>query len=230
MNKYLLSLLLLAVSSLCVLPAHAVAAAEKGSAQDSKSTAGQKSPIGEMRGAAPLVKEIDLEPVLQEEEKTPEPAGTQGLLKVEEIDEPLERLESQEQAFPTPSPEPEPKSPATNTSPDSLIESAEVALGKIPVTELKVENVSIEIHAEERIEDYKIYTLTGPSRLVIEISNAVFRPGTNNMVINKFGISTARFEQHPKFLRIFLDAVYGRIIPYRIEETDASLNIILTNF
>lgn len=223
----------MAVFSWCILPVPSVTAAEKGIVQNFKSAADQKSPNTEMRGPAPVVKEGTLQPVFEEEEKSPEPAGNLGLLKVEEIDEPLERLESRdprEPAFLTPSPEPEQKSPATNKSSDSETESADFAVGKILVTDLTVENVSIEIRAEERIEDYTIYTLTGPSRLVIEISNAVFRLGTNNVVINKFGISNARFEHHPKFLRIFLDAVYGRIIPYRIEETDASLNIILSNF
>lgn len=222
-----MSLLFLVVLTWCIVPVRTVTAAEKGT-----STSGQKSPGGVKPDDEPfIVEEDDSDAVSPDQKKKSESAGTQGLLKVEEIDEPLERLESKnprESAIPAP--EPEQKSPSQNASADSEADPSEIPLGKILVTELKVENVSIEIHAEERIEDYNVFTLTGPSRLVIEISNAVFRLGTNSMVINKFGISAARFEHHPKFLRIFLDAESGRILPYRIEETDASLNIILTNF
>lgn len=119
--------------------------------------------------------------------------------------------------------------PVKNTSSDWLTDPAEIPFGNIQITKLKVGAASIEIHAGERIEDFKVFTLTGPSRLVIEISSAVFRSKTDTVVINKFGISSARIEHHPRFLRIFLDAEYGRIIPYQIEETDTSLNITFTN-
>jgi hypothetical protein len=103
-----------------------------------------------------------------------------------------------------------------------------VPSGKILVSVIKTNHGLIEIHGSERIVKYDVYTLTRPSRLVIEIKNAVSRDGDITIPINKFGISNARFENTPKFLRIIFDAAQGRILPYKIEESNPSLNIIGT--
>ena len=103
-----------------------------------------------------------------------------------------------------------------------------VPSGKILVSVIKTNHGLIEIHGSERIIKYDVYTLTRPSRLVIEIKNAVSRDGDITIPINKFGISNARFENTPKFLRIIFDASQGRIFPYKIEESNPSLNIIGT--
>jgi hypothetical protein len=100
--------------------------------------------------------------------------------------------------------------------------------GKILVSVIKSNHGLIEIHGSERIKKYDVYTLTRPSRLVIEINNAVSIAGDSSVPINKFGISSARFENNPKYLRIIFDAAQGRILPYRIEESKPSLNIIVT--
>jgi hypothetical protein len=100
--------------------------------------------------------------------------------------------------------------------------------GRILVSVIKTTHGLIEIHGSERIVKYDVYTLTRPSRLVIEIKNAVSRDGDITIPINKFGISNARFENTPKFLRIIFDASQGRILPYKIEESNPSLNIIGT--
>ena len=101
--------------------------------------------------------------------------------------------------------------------------------GKIIVTGLKVEGNELEIIASDRIVDYKIVTLSEPSRLVIDIPNAVSGFRSSTLLIRKLGIHTVRFESYPEFLRIYLDAAQGRLIPYRIEETARGLKVVVTN-
>jgi outer membrane beta-barrel protein len=78
------------------------------------------------------------------------------------------------------------------------------------------------------VHGLNVFTLTEPSRLVIDIPNGVSGFKLKNIRIDKLGIATVRFENHPDYLRIFLDATQGRILPYRIEESDKSLKIIIT--
>jgi outer membrane beta-barrel protein len=101
-------------------------------------------------------------------------------------------------------------------------------LGRILVYGLKVVDNMIEFIATESIKDYKIFTLTEPSRLVIDIPDAVSGFMQENISIDKLGISVVRFENNPGYLRIFLDATQWRILPYRVEEADKSLKIIIT--
>jgi outer membrane beta-barrel protein len=122
----------------------------------------------------------------------------------------------------------EPESTVQKSSTNMVSEKTEAPLGKIMVTGLNSDNNMIEIQATERIRDYDVFTLTDPSRLVIDIPNAVSGFKQNNFRIDKLGISTVRFESHPEFLRIFLDADQWRILPYRIEESDKILKVIIT--
>lgn len=125
-----------------------------------------------------------------------------------------------------PATEPEPLVRKTSTY--LVADVSEAPAGKILVTGLKLVNDTIEIHATERIRDYNVFTLTGPSRLVIDIPNAVSGFKQNIIRIDELGIASLRFESHPEYLRIFLDAAHWQIIPYRIEETDRSMRVIIT--
>ncbi len=109
-------------------------------------------------------------------------------------------------------------------------DGAEVPSGKIAVTGICLRESAVEIQAGERIRKYGVFTLAQPSRLVIDISNAAsgFKAGT--IRTNRLGIAAVRFENYPEFLRIFLDAGQGRILPYRVEESDPCLRIIMTPF
>jgi len=107
-------------------------------------------------------------------------------------------------------------------------ETKDKPLGRILVNGLNVDDNMIEIVATERIRDYKVFTLTDPSRLVVDIPNAVSGFKLKNIRIDKLGIATVRFENNSEFLRIFLDATQWRILPYRVEESEKSLKIIIT--
>jgi outer membrane beta-barrel protein len=102
--------------------------------------------------------------------------------------------------------------------------------GKIIITGLRAEENALEIQANERIRNYSVFTLTQPSRLVIDINNAVSGFSKTSILIDKVGLATLGFESYPDYLRIFLNAGQGRILPYRVQEGEKSLKIIMTPY
>lgn len=127
-----------------------------------------------------------------------------------------------------PPPPPVAAAPVVEETPSCwMADTTEAPAGKILVTGLCVRDNALEILSSERIRKYEIFTLAQPSRLVADIGNAA--SGFKNVIpINSLGIATVRFETYPETLRIFLNAGQGRILPYRVEETDTSLRIIMT--
>jgi hypothetical protein len=122
---------------------------------------------------------------------------------------------------------PSPQQPA----PGGAADAAEEISDKIVINKLKADDVMIEFISKDgkRIKNFTAFTLTGPSRLVIEIKNAVWPFEDKIFPINKLGILTASFENLPKSLKITLESAHERrLIPYRIEESDPSLNVIVT--
>ena len=103
-----------------------------------------------------------------------------------------------------------------------------VPAGAILVSGMKVEENVLEFTANESIKNYKVLTLSQPSRLVIDVANGVNGLGVERIPVNKLGITTVRFESNPEYLRVILDAQEGLLIPYRIEETATGLKIIIT--
>jgi outer membrane beta-barrel protein len=109
-----------------------------------------------------------------------------------------------------------------------MADTTETPSGKILVTGLCFKDNALEIIASERIRKYDVFTLSQPSRLVIDISNAASGFKAKFIQANRLGIARVRFESYPDYLRMFLDAEQGLILPYRVEETDGSLKIIIT--
>ena len=99
--------------------------------------------------------------------------------------------------------------------------------GEVLVTGIAIQKDSLEIMASERIGAYKTFTLSQPSRLVIDISGGVNSIGTKRIPVRMLGITAVRFGNHPDFLRVVLDAAQGKLLPYRIEETGKGLKIII---
>ena len=96
------------------------------------------------------------------------------------------------------------------------------------VTGISIDQDALEITATGRGTNYKTFTLSQPSRLVIDINNAVNGLGASRVPVHKFGILAVRFGNHPNFLRIVLDAAQGKLLPYRITETDNGLKVIMS--
>jgi hypothetical protein len=108
-------------------------------------------------------------------------------------------------------------------------ETATAPAGKVLISGLNVEQNGLEIVASERIRDYRVLTLTQPSRLVIEIPNGVSGFTEKSVAVNRLGIATVSFENSPDLQRIILEGAQGRLIPYRIQETAKGLKVIVTN-
>lgn len=124
----------------------------------------------------------------------------------------------------TPTPEPVP----VKMEPTSWQgEATTVPDGKIMVTGMRIDKNALEITATERIRNYKVFTLSQSSRLVIDISNAVSGFAANRIPIHNLGIAAVRFGSFPDYLRIVLDAEQSELLPYRIEETEKGLKIIV---
>lgn len=125
-----------------------------------------------------------------------------------------------------------PAIPATEAAPRSnwMAETTEAPAEKIIITGLRVGDNEIEILANDRIRNYTVFTLAQPSRLVIDINNAVSGFTQTSVLIGKLGLATLSFESYPTYLRIFLNASQGRILPYRVQESDRSLKIIMTPY
>jgi outer membrane beta-barrel protein len=124
---------------------------------------------------------------------------------------------------------PAPGPPAGWEGPTSwMAEKTDVPEGKILVVGYKVAGNSLEIIATDKVPNYKVYTLAQPSRLVIDITNGLNGFRTNNIPISRLGIATVRMEDTPDYLRIILDAAQENLLPYRIEETEKGLKVIVT--
>jgi hypothetical protein len=106
-------------------------------------------------------------------------------------------------------------------------EATTVPEGKIMVTGMRIDKNALEITATEHIRNYKVFTLSQSSRLVIDISNAVSGFAANRIPIHNLGIAAVRFGSFPDYLRVVLDAEQSELLPYRIEETEKGLKIIV---
>ena len=124
---------------------------------------------------------------------------------------------------PTPAPAPEPAQPSSWYG-----KAKTFPAGKILVRGMKVEENVLEFTATESVRDYKVLTLSQPSRLVIDVANGINGLGAESLLVNRLGLTTVRFETNPEYLRIILDAQEGLLIPYRIEETATGFKVIIT--
>jgi hypothetical protein len=103
-----------------------------------------------------------------------------------------------------------------------------VPAGKIMITGMKIEGNALVITATGRIVNYKVFSLSQPSRLVLDMSQTVNGMGTNKIPVHKLGIASVRFGSYPDSLRVVLDAEQLQLFPYRIQETANGLKIIMT--
>jgi outer membrane beta-barrel protein len=179
-------------------------------------TAGVTFQIGGVKPAARVVEEQ--KPV---QAVTPPPPAT------EEI-KPLPTPEPAPAPAPieAPLPAPVPEAPLTLTAEKPEMAAPE---GTIVLTGITIDKDSLEIVTTKHIGAYKTFTLSQPSRLVIDVADAANGLGVKRIPVHRFGITAVRFGTHPDFLRIVLDAAQGKLLPYRIEETAKGLKIIMTN-
>jgi Outer membrane protein beta-barrel domain/AMIN domain len=183
-----------------------------------------------LKAEAPAPEPVEMKPAPAPEPVEMKPAPAPAPPPAHGPDEMLlpGRLPSPPSAPPAPAPEPAPAPAPAWEGPNSWQAEKTVAPeGKILVTGFRIVQNSLEIRATQRFY-YQIYTLAQPSRLVIDINNGLNGFRDNRIDINKIGISALRLEDNPDFLRIILDAAQENLLPYRIEELEKGLKVIVT--
>jgi opacity protein-like surface antigen len=103
-----------------------------------------------------------------------------------------------------------------------------VPAGKIMITGMKIEGNALVITATGRLVNYKVFSLSQPSRLVLDLGQTVNGMGTNKITVHKLGIAAVRFGSYPDALRVVLDSEQTELFPYRIQEMENGLKIIMT--
>jgi len=126
-----------------------------------------------------------------------------------------------------PEPVAPPAPPAWEGPTSWVAEKTEPPPGKVMVTGFKVVQNSLEIKATGRCI-YQAYTLAQPSRLVIDIANGLNGFRDTRIQISRIGIEAVRMEDNSDFLRIILDSAQENLLPYRIEEMENGLKVIVT--
>jgi len=89
----------------------------------------------------------------------------------------------------------------------------------------------VEIISDLGIESYKVFKLSDPTRLVIDIfcATCVTNGKSLKFVVNRMGVSRVRVGTHPGKLRVVVDSPLARFPDYRVEKTERGLNLLLTN-
>jgi OOP family OmpA-OmpF porin len=108
--------------------------------------------------------------------------------------------------------------------------TAAVLPGGIMVTGVAVSQNMLEITTAGRIRNYTSFTLTQPSRLVIDIRDAVNGLGAKKIPVDWAGVTMVRFGSYPDHLRVVLDAAQSEFPSHRIEETGTGLKISMVPF
>lgn len=127
------------------------------------------------------------------------------------------------------SPPDEPLHPSLDSSSVTLAErTGDAAGGGRAISAVRMGKNALEIVANEPIRNYRVFTLTQPSRLLIDIGNFTNGLGLDNIPMNHLGISNIRVVGSADSVRIVLESAQGDILPYRIQETPQGLKVILT--
>jgi hypothetical protein len=103
-----------------------------------------------------------------------------------------------------------------------------VPAGKTMITSMKIEGNALVIKTAGRPVNFRTFSLSQPSRLVLDMSNTINGMGTNKIPVFRLGIATVRFGTHKNSLRVVLDAEQRELFPYRIEEIENGLKIVMT--
>jgi opacity protein-like surface antigen len=90
----------------------------------------------------------------------------------------------------------------------------------------------VEIISDLGIETYKVFKLSAPTRLVIDIFCAT---GSSNgktlkFAVNRMGVSRVRVGTHPDKLRVVVDSPLARFPDYRVVKTGRGLKLLLKNW
>ena len=99
--------------------------------------------------------------------------------------------------------------------------------GKIILTGITIDKNGVDMTTSGAVKKFNIFTLTQPSRLVIDVYGALNGLDVSRAAVNRFGLEAVRFGHHADYLRIVLDAAREELLPYRASITKTGLRINL---
>ncbi|GAB7027533.1 AMIN domain-containing protein [Geotalea toluenoxydans] len=91
---------------------------------------------------------------------------------------------------------------------------------------IRINNNSLEIVANSRLDDYKAFTLINPARLVIDVPMSKTPLAAKEIPLRRFGLSKARVGNYPDKVRMVFDADGSNFPSYRIDRNDKGLAIV----
>jgi outer membrane beta-barrel protein len=208
-------------------------------------TAGLTFQIGGTRTAAPAV--AVEKPVTVAEAPRPEPQVAPAPVLAPVAKPVPEPVTVKEDAPPSPVPLAE-SAPAAAAAEKAAPVKAQLPVPVVPVPQVaeaagdcngcKVNSIcnvvigseGVEIISDLGIETYKVFKLSAPTRLVIDICCATY--GSNGKLskfaVNRMGVSSVRVGTHPGKLRVVIDSPLAKFPAYRVEKTERGLNLLLT--
>jgi len=97
------------------------------------------------------------------------------------------------------------------------------------VTNVAVVKNGVEVVADLGVENYKVFKLSKPSRLVIDICCASDGNGgkTSRIDVNRMGIGTVRTGIHPDKVRVVLESPMSKFPSYRVEKSERGITVVL---
>jgi len=129
--------------------------------------------------------------------------------------------------------------PVTTPRPVAVVPVAQLAGTTEDSTGCKVSTVAnvvigsngVEIISDLDIETYKVFKLSAPTRLVIDIFCATYGTDgkTLKFAVNRKGISSLRVGTHPGKMRVVLDSPLAKFPGYRLEKTERGLNLLFND-
>lgn len=135
----------------------------------------------------------------------------------------------EEAAPPAPATAPVPLPAPVDEGPTSWEGTANrVPAGKIMITSMRVEGNALVLNTTGRVANYRVFSLSQPSRLILDMANTVNGMGTDAIAVRKLGIASVRFGSYPDTLRVVFDAEQSELLPYRVEEMENGLRIVMT--
>lgn len=195
-------------------------------------TAGLAFQFGGTPAAAPAV-EVE-KPVTAAEAPQPDPARV-ALIEQEQVQPEQPEVPALSPVLPAES------APAVEAPlPVPVVPALQVAEGAGECNDCKVNTVGtvvigpngVEIISDLGIETYKVFKLSAPTRLVIDICCATSSSNgkTLKFAVNRMGVSRVRVGTHPGKLRVVIDSPLADFPDYRIVKTERGLKLLLKNW
>ncbi|HWI40764.1 MAG TPA: AMIN domain-containing protein [Verrucomicrobiae bacterium] len=97
--------------------------------------------------------------------------------------------------------------------------------GGIVIRKVRWVKNAVEVLADRPIRNPKVFKLTAPARLVIDIAGAEAQAPENFLAVNAAGVSSVRIGRYPDKVRVVIDATGGTVPQAKVSETPNGLRI-----